>query len=150
TVVVKVGAEGKEYHVHKRLLTHYSDYFKGALNNGTFKEAEDGVVVISDVDICTFEGFVEYLYTQALSPGKEWKPAHLELEEPETERIDLYLTRSYVFADRFLVAGMKKWVMDMAYDYFEDSTPWYITVNYAYENLPEGSPFLELLVDAHC
>ena len=49
TVIVKVGPESKEYHVHKELLERHSGYFRGALGNPTFASAQDRSVNIGHV-----------------------------------------------------------------------------------------------------
>lgn len=45
-VTIKVGKEGqiKTYLVHKPLLMHFSDYFRGALESEKFKEGVTGEV----------------------------------------------------------------------------------------------------------
>jgi hypothetical protein len=44
-----VGPEGTEYRVHKALLIEHSEYFEKALK-GSWKEAEEGVVKLEDVE----------------------------------------------------------------------------------------------------
>lgn len=53
-VTVEIGADRKTYCVHKTLLEHHSGYFSGVFN-GPWKEAEDGVVPLEDIEpgICT-------------------------------------------------------------------------------------------------
>lgn len=51
-VVVEIGTEQREYHVHKALLTHHSEYFRRALS-GSWKEAQEGVIPLHDIDPAT-------------------------------------------------------------------------------------------------
>jgi hypothetical protein len=48
-VVLKVGLDQKQFHIHKALLVHHSEYFRKALN-GPWKEATEGVVKLEDVE----------------------------------------------------------------------------------------------------
>jgi hypothetical protein len=67
-ILIKVGPEGRQFHVFKSLLIRYSDYFQAALrSSGTFKEAEDGIITLPDVDVETFEAFTAFLYSKLLS-----------------------------------------------------------------------------------
>lgn len=54
-VIIKIGPDSVPYHVHKSLLSHHSAYFDRAFK-GNWREAEDGVVTLEDVDCstCTF------------------------------------------------------------------------------------------------
>lgn len=46
---IEVGPHRKKYYIHEALLAHYSEYFRKALR-GPWKEAEEGVVRLEDVD----------------------------------------------------------------------------------------------------
>jgi hypothetical protein len=48
-VTIEIGAERKQYCVHKALLVHHSEYFKKALQ-GDWKEAREGKVTLEDVE----------------------------------------------------------------------------------------------------
>lgn len=48
-VAVKTGPNGTECHIHKTLLTEHSQYFDRALN-GAFKETEEGIIILNDVN----------------------------------------------------------------------------------------------------
>jgi hypothetical protein len=49
TVVIEIGPEHKKYYVHRALLIQYSEYFRKALQ-GPWKEAQNGVVRLEDID----------------------------------------------------------------------------------------------------
>jgi hypothetical protein len=48
-VVLKVGPDQKQYHIHKALLVHHSEYFRKALN-GPWKKATERVIKLEDVE----------------------------------------------------------------------------------------------------
>lgn len=83
-VVVKV-AKAVDYSLHRALLVEHSEYFKKALNE-PWKEAQDGVVRLEDVEssVCRYrlgdrcmslltiavDVFVDWLYAQMI-PKRE-------------------------------------------------------------------------------
>jgi hypothetical protein len=49
-VIIEVGdVDPEKYYVHRALLVHHSEYFRKALQ-GPWREAEEGVVRLKDVD----------------------------------------------------------------------------------------------------
>lgn len=48
---MEIGPQKKNYYIHKALLMQHSEYFRKALQ-GPWKEAEEGVVRLDDVDYC--------------------------------------------------------------------------------------------------
>ncbi|KAJ4361298.1 hypothetical protein N0V95_002000 [Ascochyta clinopodiicola] len=76
-VTVILETDSTVYKVYKALLVEHSEYFKKALT-GPWKEAEDRVVRLEDVESHTFDVFVEMAHVQA-----------------------------YVFGDRFQALGFK-------------------------------------------
>lgn len=156
SVVVKVGPEDnqKAFHVHKGLVMHYSGFFRGAFGSENFQEGASGEVTLEDVEHRTFTIFVDWLYRQTWDHPMNW-PALYCVGEEKTMSPGLLLTEAHVFADRFLVPGLKALTLELAADYYDychlltKHTTWRNMV-YASKNLPEDSPFLNLLVDAHC
>ena len=51
-IKVEIGPNHTEYYVHPGLLSHHSEYFKRALN-GSWKEAEDWMIMLEDVECPT-------------------------------------------------------------------------------------------------
>ena len=51
-----VGPEESLFTVHKSLLCHYSDFFRGAFLNDVFEEAKEGVVRLKEEDCRTYTG----------------------------------------------------------------------------------------------
>lgn len=58
-ITVKIGSDVKAYTVHKDILVHHSEYFEKALRND-WQEAQDRIVVLSDVDPVTFDLFLNW------------------------------------------------------------------------------------------
>lgn len=51
-VVLEIGPDRKTYYIHKALLSQHSNYFRKALQ-GPWKEAEEGVFTLDDVELST-------------------------------------------------------------------------------------------------
>lgn len=60
------------------------------------------------------------------------------------------LTKAFIFADRYSVPDMKTEIVERAVQLFKHTEPSYKAINMACEDLPDWSPFIRLLVDAHC
>jgi hypothetical protein len=151
---VKVGTEGREYHLHEQLLVYYSGYFRGALGSSTFKEAEDKVVTLTDITPLAFNGFTAFIYTKSLSPTTipDWRYRPMS----STMELSCRFIYSYVFADRFIVPEMSKAIMHLTYQELSKRSsgpimlPHYANIEFAFANLRPEDPYLELLVDSHC
>lgn len=99
-----VGEDKKVFAVHETLLTHFSEFFRAALN-GNFKEAMDKRITLEDEDPATFECFVHWLYYQKLpdtvldgngAPLIDWMSA-TGLNESD------FLVHVYFLADKYSV-----------------------------------------------
>lgn len=75
-VIVEIGPDAKKFYVHKALLMHHSEYFKKALS-GTWKEAQEGIVRLHDVEVeaCELdqgleesEVYTDQAYSRSLRP----------------------------------------------------------------------------------
>jgi len=113
--------------------------------------------VLEDIDTGTFDAFAYWLYYQTLVSSDECDEEYPQpcLDEDKgcehgRSSFGTRLTRWYVLADRFIVPDFKECLIDLALEEFQDQSPWYQAIIYAWTNLPEDSPFLRLLVDAHC
>jgi hypothetical protein len=149
---VKINPESEEYTVHKALLVHYSGFFSGALGSKAFKEAQDGVVTLDNVTECSLKIFLDLLYTGTIAPDSQWVGKYVEadLVDPESTSLSSSIIEAYIFADKYLVPDMQKFVMDVAVSYSSTRVPWYAEVTLAFNNLPANSPLLQLLVDMQC
>ncbi|RYN29461.1 hypothetical protein AA0115_g5274 [Alternaria tenuissima] len=143
TIVVKVGSDGKEYNLHTGLLIHHSGYFRGALS-GAFRETDDGVVPLPDVDTDVFDVFVDWAYQGTLREDLEYI-RHSYKSGLATA------CRAYVLADRLLAPGLKSALIDACFDKdIHNLDRWYPScrrVIHAYEHLAENDPLLRLYVD---
>jgi hypothetical protein len=144
TIIVKVGDQQKKYTLHTKLLAYHSGYFHGALS-GNFKETEDGIIVLSDVDTDAFDVFVDWVYEKKL-------PECVHAISPKDSPVVSIRSRAYVLADRLLVLDLKKELMDVDFDRFQGyrNTPGFIRIIYLFKNHPESDPMLQLVVDSFC
>lgn len=135
---VKVGLSQEVFVIHKELLCHHSTYFKAALE-GSFIEAEQGVVYLCKADVKTFTLFESWLYRQRV-------PA---FEDSEVYRAELWdeLVDLYIFADAHGIAQLGNQVVEALIDLATESTrtPGVSTVAMAWSRLPPTSPMRELL-----
>ncbi|KAI4629163.1 uncharacterized protein J4E87_003424 [Alternaria ethzedia] len=145
--IIEVGPDRMKYHVQKAFLVHHSDYFHKALS-GTWKEAEDGVVTLVDVEPAIFNLFVEWLYTQQLPSSRSDYRRVADANFSE----DVCKIRLYVFADRFAVPALRT-AMNRQIVGERDVTSglcWGVTqIAYAFDNLPTSDPVLDFLVDQY-
>ncbi|KAJ8112978.1 hypothetical protein OPT61_g4787 [Boeremia exigua] len=163
TVIIRVGPEGVPYHVHKALLRHHSEYFTRALN-GNWKEAEENLITLDDVDCSTFDTFVHWIYTQR-RPERytDWAGDHpsgvskrlrafeMGLAFETGLALEMGLVEACVFADRFVVPAFGRMVAHLFLHYLVTEAAAAVeVVAYAYEHLPEGHPVLEAMMDSYC
>ncbi|KAF2256677.1 hypothetical protein BU26DRAFT_412709, partial [Trematosphaeria pertusa] len=153
-VLVKVGPAQTKYTVQKAFLSHYSEYFRNALN-GSWKEAEEGTIVLNEVETGVFNLFVDWIYTQKLLEyPTDWLVAADCSCEPEkvVMHTNLLKIKLYVFADRFLAPCLRKLLNRAIVSNVRDGScsPSIWTIIYAFENLQATDPVLNYLVDARC
>jgi hypothetical protein len=153
-VVLEVGPQKQHYHLHKALLVHHSDYFRSAMN-GSWKEAEDELISLKDVETIAVEIFIHWLYTQQILNT-------MEVEEMQHEPTDddpaiTGYTKAFVFGARFLVPRFRHAVHNRIVDTLlgengdAPRNPTFFTATkYALENLPSNHNILKLLLDMHC
>lgn len=99
-VYIEVGASIQRFGIHKSLLCHRSAFFEAAFN-GSFKEGEEGVVVLEDEDPETFQRFNEWLYTGIL------------LDEQEKKDISYgILVDLHIFAEKRIMPGLQNDTID--------------------------------------
>lgn len=168
-----------KHYIHKALLEEHSEYFKKSLN-GPWKEAEDKVVCLDDVDChsCKYIAtpphyddltdvdsvsiFVGWLYTRKL-PGliEEWSEdefpedrSQLENSFAQSAGPQLSMLKAAILADRMLSSKLRQAIEHRLIDYFtskdRNMVPSYEAVTYAFAHLPHTSAVLRLLIDAQC
>ncbi|KAF1974612.1 hypothetical protein BU23DRAFT_96408 [Bimuria novae-zelandiae CBS 107.79] len=154
-ITVDVGEEHVKYSVYAELISYYSNYFKATLH-GPWKEAEDRVIELPDIEPRVFDIFIDWLYTQKL-PKKTlgWILPPPEQDTDSTRQFQLaerQMIKAYVLADRFIVPQFRVAI----FDYFANlcnrcgTPPYYDAIIYAFDNLPPTSAMLTLLVKLHC
>lgn len=143
---MKVGPNEEEFYVHKAMAMLHSPFFYGVLGIDKSKESETGVITLRDIKPCTFTAFLDWLYHSDLPDWDEWFKQYCNSEDNISWQ--LQVTYLYVFADRFLIPGLKEEVMKHAVKWdFDDKVPEPSAITFAYDNLPRHSPFLKFLVD---
>ncbi|KAG9533470.1 hypothetical protein KCU93_g339, partial [Aureobasidium melanogenum] len=98
-VTVEIGIEKKAFHIHKDLLTYYSDYFRGAFN-GSFVEATKGKISLVDERVDVFDVVNQFVYTRQLSDGAD-SAMGWEL-----------LIRVWIFGDKYLMPCLQNKAMN--------------------------------------
>lgn len=132
---------------------HYSDYFRKALS-GTWKEAEDGVVKLADVEPAVFNLFLEWLYTQQIpdSCSEYNRIAKARLMFSFSNTGDIWKIKLYVFADRFAVPTLRTAMNRQIVNDPDANARTYwdcVPIIYAFDNLPPTDPILDLFVDRY-
>jgi hypothetical protein len=124
-------------------LTYYSKYFANILKS-PWKEAEDGRIVLDDVEQEAFHVFVHWLYHQCLPENKK-ELDHLfgDLAIIPNEE-DTLMVKVMVLADRFLVPILRRTISREIIN--EDSPtklPNPAEVSYATDNLAADDRVIE-------
>jgi hypothetical protein len=154
-IVVSVSQTHQKYRIYKDLIAYYSEYFCNALKK-PWKEAEDRLIELPDIDPQVFDIFVDWLYTQKVpEKNRHWIKPTDDMKSNSTRHVQLVenlIVRTYVFADRFLAPKFRCAI----YNHFAASLvkdaipPYYEVIIFAFENLSEKSAMLDLLVRVHC
>ncbi|KAF3039205.1 hypothetical protein E8E12_007965 [Didymella heteroderae] len=155
-VAVEVGPERVKHFVHKALLEEHSEYFQKALN-GSWKEGEDKVVCLDDID---FGVFSDWLYTgklPAMDEGWNEEEYRMDLDAKSNTQwhtaTQVAMLKAYAFADRMLSPGLRKALEHEIIAYFVDDggrEVCYRAAIHAFAHLPSASPVLQVMIDAHC
>jgi hypothetical protein len=91
TIKVGTGSDQQSFHVHRELLSFYSQYFRAAFN-GDFAEAESGVVELETEDPAVFASFVAWLYTRKIRTD--------QIDTKNSTEYFLSIVKLWIFADR--------------------------------------------------
>jgi hypothetical protein len=142
TMIVKVGLEEKKYILYKELLVHNSGFFRGALS-GNFKETDDGVVPLTDVEPKVFAFVINWMYTGVL-------PDRVHVHAPNDGNDVSFRYHAYVLADRLLIPGLRKAISEVAFGPFLIQPPKFVLLIFAFNNLTDEDPLICLLLDAYC
>ena len=136
-VVVKVGEEKRTFHIHKNLLCKAAAYFRAALE-GSFAEAQNQILELSEDHVDVFERFILWLYADRV----------LRTTETTDDVSWDLLINLYVFGETRGIADLQNAVIDILIDKksYLDAIPTNWT-NHLYDNTPENSPLRRWLVD---
>lgn len=155
-IIVKVGPELRKYYIHKDLLTHYSEYFRKALC-GVWKEADEGMVCLSDIEPGIFNVFVNWIYTHNLPATQNKWVEVAEVKEEDckgkiTREVSMVQLKTCVLGDRLMTLNFHRIVSNAFIDNMIRirRPPYYKVINYAYKNLPQDNKILDLLAHQQC
>ncbi|KAH0161675.1 hypothetical protein KCU67_g6240, partial [Aureobasidium melanogenum] len=134
-VTVEIGIEKKAFHIHKDLLTYYSDYFRGAFN-GSFVEATKGKISLVDEHVDVFDVVNQFVYTRQLSDGAD-SAMGWEL-----------LIRVWIFGDKYLMPCLQNKAMNALIQKNRDAKfiPT-LQLKIIYDNTLPGSPLRKFVLD---
>jgi hypothetical protein len=144
----------RRYSVHESLLTHYSPFFKAALQ-GNFAEAENKTVTLVDVRCTEVENFIFWIYHQRF-PDREVDDSDAasqwSLIDDKGGRQMSRMISLYTFCDKYDVPDLKKVLIDEIFTHLHKSwtgLPAVSLIKAAFEKLPHNDPMCYLLVDIH-
>ncbi|KAF2127078.1 hypothetical protein P153DRAFT_398448 [Dothidotthia symphoricarpi CBS 119687] len=149
-VMVEVGPDLTKFYVHRAILIKHSEYFKKALN-GPWKEAEEGVVRLRDVDCDIFEIFVNWMYTQTLPNFEKDLCGGQRRHGDSRDEGLLVRLDAYIFSDRILAPKFRQAVrIDLVDSLVMFDAPCYNTVIYFFASSSSDDSILDLIVEVHC
>ncbi|CBX92023.1 hypothetical protein LEMA_P047290.1 [Plenodomus lingam JN3] len=151
-ITIKVGAEAKEYRIHKSLAMHYSGYLRNILESKDSEEGKTGVIVLDDIDPHVFNPFCDWIYAQRF---EELMSGYLEWEDrygykDRDADCDYRLVSLYILADRLLVPDLKASLFPDIMNVVRKCGPEMATIALAFDKLHDKDPLLRMFVDAHC
>ncbi|KAH4616360.1 hypothetical protein HBH55_208580 [Parastagonospora nodorum] len=154
TIILEIGPDRLKYYVHKALLVHYSEYFRNALK-GPWKEAEEGVVKLVDVQPAAVNIFMHWLYIQDLPREHDFRAWEDILARERQTNFEIAMIRAYAFADRFLIPTFRRAINKTIVEYFKCGDPALVCnipdlATEAFSKIPADRPILQFLVDEYC
>lgn len=99
-VTIRFEKTKREFHIHKGVLSFWSDYYRGMLN-GPFREAKEKTLT-SDEDPYIFAIFESFCYTNQLTDGAVTKG---------TDLLFTTLVRLWIFGDRVIAPALQNMAM---------------------------------------
>jgi hypothetical protein len=129
--------------LHQGLLCFYSDFFRAAFE-GSFKEASERKIELSDVLTNTFEAFQVWLYSQSLRNFEDSQDSTKLLEFPSFQT----LARLWVFGDMYQIPLLQNSAIDALMSKLREGKSFDMTVvAIAYQHTMRASPLRKLAID---
>ena len=136
-VHIIIGAEKRDFTIHKGLICHYSKFFDAAFE-GKFSEGSSGIVELRQESVTTFEIVYIWLYSRNLNNSGE------ERDEDCTHR---QLAEVFVFGDRYDMAALCNATLDEIIRLYEmKGNVLAEPLQYIYENTLPSSPLRGLVM----
>ena len=147
-VTILVGEEQKKFFVHKKLICHYSGFFRGALE-GNFAEAEDNVVELEDDHPDLFALFVTWLYTKHINLTINASEAQIPLPPAVSENYSEVAVRLWVLADKLQARRFGNAVISELYRMLTGpkGTVQYAALVYTWSHTTDNAKLRKLLVE---
>jgi hypothetical protein len=149
---VVVGPKAQSFTVHLDLLVYHSPFFRAALT-GSFKEAGEKLITLSDTNENTFELFIHWLYYQRF-PTDIDSPQLLALYHSGKGSDDQFrsLVNLYIFCDKYNVPGLKRQCLDTLFQHVVDGPdlPPLADIGHAFDNLEDNDPLCRMFIEAYC
>jgi hypothetical protein len=121
--------------VHKHLLCDAAPFFNAALTTG-FLEATKHQILLPEDDADTVDRFAQWVYFKSYGLSKDHGEQFMQL------------ARLYVFANKVLAYLLEDDIIRaLFYLQTQGVTPQMSVIAFAFEHMPEDSPFRKLLVD---
>ncbi|KAH6639623.1 hypothetical protein C7974DRAFT_135558 [Boeremia exigua] len=145
-VTIVAGSEAVKYLVHKAVLMEHSAYFEKALQ-GPWKEAEEGVVRLDDVEPEIFGVFVDWIYSQRVSQlGLETEYLGISYRK----HFQMTWLKACILGDRLLAPMfVQAFRYDLVHHLVNHQSVLYDTIIYGFSNLAAGDPLLRMVTDVH-
>jgi hypothetical protein len=132
-VDIYLGPDRVHFHVHQKLLCQVSPVFD-KMFNGYFQEAENKSAILPEDDPETFDTFLRWAYSNALSD--------VNMKESKTNSGPLWARiKLFCFAEKYCADALMDYAIDSIMDAFKSTNlyPSVEGIHLAYSNTSDGS-----------
>lgn len=139
-ITVMVGPAEEDFHFHKSLLRHHSDYFRAAMKDEwAGRNAKE--LLLPEDDAYTFGLFYHWLYTETLYGHTNMAVVPLPLHD---------IINVWVYADFRGIPGLCNTALDLMYQKMcQVKVAWPGLIDIVYADTMEGSSIRMLYVDMY-
>jgi hypothetical protein len=132
-----------EFTVHKDTICEKSKFFEAAVSTNRWKEGQDNVVRLPEVDPDEFRTYIHWAYTGKFLPEIQWETADVGEHEAKTSYM-----HGYILADLLDDHELRTHTLETLIDTCIHWTtfPRGETCEHVWEHTPPGSPLRTLLV----